>query len=61
VISTRIVARPSGGRLVEVLVTTHEQLTEDARPREAPHYGLYLARLERHGARGYLLSDWQPQ
>jgi hypothetical protein len=61
VIATRIVARRSGGRLLEVLVTTRDQLTEQGRPSEPAHYSLYLARLGRAGSRGYLLSDWQPQ
>ena len=60
VIWTRVVGRPLGGQLVEVLVTTREQLTEQSEPSEPPHYSLYLARLERQGRRGYLLSDWQP-
>ena len=60
-ISTRVVGRPLGRRLVEVLVTTREQLTVHGVPSESAHYTLYLARLERQGGRGYLLSDWQPQ
>jgi hypothetical protein len=60
VLAARIVARPTGA-VVELLVTTREQLTEHEAPREPPHYSLYLARLEQQGGRGYLLSDWQPQ
>jgi hypothetical protein len=60
VLSERIVDRPARG-IVEVLVTTREQLTEHGAPSEPPHYSLYLARLKRQGGRGYLLSDWQPQ
>jgi len=43
------------------LVVTREQLLSPGGALSPPRYALYLARLDRFGARGYAITAWEPQ